>query len=122
MKNKYIGIVFIVLIIAALGVGFIMIGRFDRDVPAFGPEAIGNSVVIENFSFIPSDITVSIGETVTWENKDLTSHTVTSDTGIFDSGLLVRGETFEMTFNEVGMFPYHCIPHPVMTGTVNVVE
>jgi len=75
---------------------------------------------------LPNEITVSVGQTVTWSNDDSAAHIVTSGTviagvtGVFDSGLLMAGETFEFTFNEAGKYDYFCMVHPWMTGNVNV--
>lgn len=81
-------------------------------------------VTIQNFAFGPSDITVQVGDTVTWTNADLVGHTVTSDgtDTTLDSPLLSQGKSFSFTFDEVGEFAYHCTPHPNMTGTVTVTE
>ncbi|MCY4253081.1 MAG: plastocyanin/azurin family copper-binding protein, partial [Thaumarchaeota archaeon] len=77
--------------------------------------------------FIPSAIEVGPGTTVTWENNDIVAHTVTSGSladggpdGEFDSGLALGGTTFEHTFDEAGEYPYFCIVHPWMAGTVTV--
>jgi plastocyanin len=78
------------------------------------------TVTIENIAYSPVDITVSVGTTVTWTNKDPVTHTVTSDTGIFDSGDMSQGNTFSYTFNETGTFNYHCKIHSSMHGTVTV--
>lgn len=83
-----------------------------------------NSVVIENFAFSPSNITVKKGTTVSWTNKDSTAHTVTendSQTGP-DSGNLANGKSYSFTYNAVGTFKYHCSIHPNMVGTVTVTE
>jgi plastocyanin len=77
-------------------------------------------VTIENIAFSPSSITVPVGTTVTWTNKDSFSHTVTSDTGLFDSGEMSQGSTFSHTFNDKGTFSYHCTIHTTMHGTVTV--
>ena len=79
-------------------------------------------VTIENYAFSPAEITVKAGDVVIWENKDSTEHTVTSDAGAFDSGLFGKGLKFERTFGSAGSFPYHCTPHPQMTGAVTVAE
>ena len=79
-----------------------------------------------NECYIPADLTVNVGDIVTWSNDDvLGQHTVTSGApgahdGVFESGLLFPGETFSYTFNVVGQFDYHCHFHPWMTGVVNV--
>jgi plastocyanin len=79
-----------------------------------------NTVTIENIAFSPANITVAAGTTVTWTNKDPVTHTVTSDTGIFDSGNLSPGSNFSHTFNDKGTFAYHCKIHTSMHGTVTV--
>ena len=76
--------------------------------------------------YLPYDVTVNVGQTVTWNNDDSAAHTVTSGsvdaglTGIFDSGLFMSGSTFEFTFDESGKYDYFCMVHPWMTGIVNV--
>lgn len=78
------------------------------------------NVNIEDFSFNPATITIKKGTVVTWIQKDSVKHTATSDDGIFDSGLLSKGQTWSYTFNEAGIFKYHCTPHPYMKGTIVV--
>jgi plastocyanin len=78
-------------------------------------------VAIANFSFSPDTLTVKVGTTVTWTNQDSVEHTVTSDTGLFDSGALAQGKTFSYTFTAAGTYPYHCTPHHAkMAGSVVV--
>ncbi len=80
------------------------------------------TVEIENFAFTPQDIMIPVGETVQWINLDSVPHTSTSDTLVWDSGVLNNGDTFEFTFNDAGVYPYHCGIHPTMTGSVTVGE
>jgi len=77
--------------------------------------------------FIPNPVTISVGETVTWENTDTAAHTVTSGSpadgpdGVFDSSLMMaNGPSFSHTFDAAGTYPYHCMVHPWMTGSVVV--
>ena len=75
--------------------------------------------------YIPSTITVPVNSSITWTNSDSAVHTVTSanetsDPSLFDSGLLSQGQNFEVTFNKTGVYPYQCMLHPFMTGSVNV--
>jgi plastocyanin len=79
-----------------------------------------NEVLIQGMAFSPSSITVSSGTTITWTNKDGMDHSVTSNTSIFDSGPISNNGTYSHTFNTAGTFPYHCMVHPDMTGTVTV--
>ncbi len=78
--------------------------------------------------FIPSTITVGVGDTVTWSNDDVAAHTVTSGSaadgpdGVFDSSLFMAGAEFSWTFDAEGEYPYFCMVHPWMDGTVIVGE
>jgi plastocyanin len=85
-----------------------------------GPDFKPAAVSMENFSFVPADLTVAVGTTVTWTNNDAATHTVTSDTGLFDSKDMGKGSTFNHTFNEKGTFSYHCALHSSMKGTITV--
>ncbi len=78
-----------------------------------------------NECFSPSSVTTSVGSTITWTNDDTAAHTVTSgkDTtsdGVFDSSLFMAGKTFSHKFEAAGEYPYYCLVHPWMTGTVTV--
>ncbi len=78
---------------------------------------------ISGFAFDPPTLTVKEGTTVTWTNNDPTIHTVTSDTGVFDSGDLAQGATFSYTFTTAGTYAYHCTPHHArMSGTIIVTK
>jgi plastocyanin len=80
----------------------------------------GAAVSIVDFAFQPASIEVPVGSTVTWTNTGAVPHTVTSDSGAFDSGQLSPGASFSQTFDTAGTFTYHCSIHPQMTGTVVV--
>lgn len=79
-----------------------------------------------NECFIPAEVTVSVGTTVTWSNDDTVAHTVTSGTpsggsdGVFDSSIFMVGTTFEHTFDQAGTYDYFCMVHPWMKGKVQV--
>ena len=82
-----------------------------------------NTVIIRNFTFIPSALTIKRGASVTWVGQDDVNHTVVSDTGApvaFGSRNLSFGGTFSYTFSKPGTYPYHCSIHPSMTGTITV--
>ncbi len=76
--------------------------------------------------YLPHTLEVGPGTTVMWDNIDTVAHTVTAGsptegaTGEFDSSLLLAGNTFEHTFEDVGDYPYYCIVHPWMLGAVIV--
>ena len=77
-------------------------------------------VKIDNFSFGPQTLTVPVGATVTWTNRDDIPHTVVSTDGVFKSKVRDTDETFSYTFTKPGTYPYYCSVHPKMTGKVVV--
>jgi plastocyanin len=76
--------------------------------------------------YIPYQLTIDSGSTVSWMNDDSAAHTVTSGTvnagltGKFDSGIFMSGTSFEFMFDETGTFDYFCMVHPWMTGQIIV--
>lgn len=78
------------------------------------------TVEIRDFVFSPAKISVKKGTSVRWINKDSVAHTITGDRGGPDSPALEKDKGYTYTFSEAGMFNYHCKPHPVMQGTVEV--
>jgi plastocyanin len=77
-------------------------------------------VKIDNFSFGPAAITIPVGTTVTWINRDDIPHTVVSTEKVFKSKVLDTDEKFSYTFTKPGEYPYFCSIHPKMTGKVVV--
>jgi nitrite reductase (NO-forming) len=76
-------------------------------------------------AYQPNPIQVSVGTTVTWTNNDAQPHTATSGENVtpdgrFDSGIMAPAATFDFTFTEAGEYPYFCLLHPNMVGTVSV--
>jgi nitrite reductase (NO-forming) len=65
-------------------------------------------------------VTIGVNNTVMWTNNDNTPHTVTSDSGLFDSGAIAAGQSWSYTFTTPGTYHYHCAYHYWMTGTVIV--
>jgi plastocyanin len=77
-------------------------------------------VRIDNFSFGPTDVTVTAGTTVTWTNHDDIPHTVVSTDKVFKSKVLDTDEKFAFRFGTPGTYAYFCSIHPKMTGRVVV--
>jgi plastocyanin len=77
------------------------------------------SIVISGFDF-NGPATISAGTTVTVTNDDAVPHTWTSEDGVFNSGTLAGGETFDFTFENPGEFAYFCSIHAEMTGSITV--
>ena len=84
------------------------------------PSAATAEVKIDNFSFGPQTLTVPVGATVTWTNRDDIPHTVVSTDGVFKSKVQDTDEKFSYTFAKAGTYPYYCSVHPKMTGKVVV--
>jgi plastocyanin len=85
--------------------------------PAAEPSAV---VHIKNFAYVPSSVTVKVGQSVAWVNDDATPHTVTAVDVSFDSGNLDENNGFKHTFVKAGTYPYICTYHSYMKGTVIV--
>ena len=82
--------------------------------------APGPQVTIKDYTFNPAALTVPVGATVTWTNRDDEPHTVTSSENVFTSPGLDEGETFSYEFSTPGTYTYHCKLHPEMTATITV--
>lgn len=102
----------------------------DTDVEPAAPAirtAETKAVAIKSFAFGSGNLSVKVGDTVTWTNNDSAPHTVTSTSGgvpngTFESGNLNSGQTFSFTFTSAGTFNYQCKYHPSMKGTVTVTQ
>ena len=76
--------------------------------------------------FIPSTVVITAGGTVTWENTDNAAHTATSGSpsdgpdGVWDSSLMMVDGSYSVTLDDEGTYPYFCMVHPWMQGTVIV--
>ena len=100
------------------------VGTASADNESVGTESAGNATVgISQSRFGPTELTVAVGDTVTFTNNDPFAHTVTAkdDSAFqFDSGRLGQGETFDVVFAEAGTFAYFCQIHPTMRATIVV--
>ena len=85
-----------------------------------GADTTPAEVAIEFGDYRPDLLDVLPGETVKWTNVSVRTHTVTSDTGLFDSGNVTGGSGFAFTFSEPGSYRYHCTIHPSIVGEVDV--
>lgn len=87
-----------------------------------GAHAGGSAhVVIRNFAFEPAQITLQVGQTLTWQNDDGAPHGVVFTDGASGIDLLLPGKTFARTFDKPGVYAYACSLHPYMTARVTVV-
>jgi len=86
--------------------------------PLLRAGAAGYDVEIKGLTFIPEDIAVGAGDSVTWVNHDSDDHDLGG--GTVDSPVMKTGDTFTFTFNEPGDVEYRCKIHTYMTGIVRV--
>lgn len=87
--------------------------------PAKAARAEDIAVHIDNFVFVPAQLAVKVGQTVTWTNRDDIPHTVVC-AGKFRSKTMDTDGTFTFTFTAAGEYKYFCSLHPHMTGVVKV--
>jgi plastocyanin len=88
----------------------------------------GAAAIMTDKAFSPNPVSIKEGDTITWINNDVETHTVTSGLGFsdpnlgkqFDSGFLGEKQTFSHKFNTSGQFNYFCELHPAMVGKVSV--
>lgn len=79
-----------------------------------------------NECYTPANVRINVGDVVLWTNDDTAAHTVSSGnptdglSDIFDSSLMMHDTTFEVSFNDSGVYDYFCMVHPWMVGTVIV--
>ncbi len=86
--------------------------------PAAAAAPASAGVAISGYAFVPTELTISKGGTVTWTNNDNPAHTVSFSDG--DSGAIRHGATYSRTFDKPGTYEYHCSIHPGMSGKIVV--
>lgn len=106
-------------------------GSLTGTKPLGGPSSNANiTITVQDFSYSPAAITIKAGTTVLWVNYGPSAHTVTSDSGVWDSGVLaapgstmggtaygtasgtIAGGSFQRMFSQPGTYGYHCTIHP----------
>jgi plastocyanin len=101
-------------------VGMVALAAMEAYIPSVAETPDPVQIVAKNFMFSPTPLTVKVGSTVTWTNKDDEPHTVVSDTGEFKSGGIDTNESFSYKFDKPGTYHFTCSIHPRMVGTVVV--
>ena len=89
-------------------------------VSAEGAAVSTNTPKIVDFGFSPFIVHVPPGTTVTWTNTGDQPHSATSDTQVWDSDILQKGQSFSFKFDQPGSYDYFCKPHPFMRGKIVV--
>ena len=112
MRRNLFGSMFLLLAAAVLP---------GSPVKADGVAPVAVHVNIFNYKFDPETVTVPVGTTVTWTNKDEIPHTVaSSDKSFQGSGGLDTDDSYSYTFTKPGTYSYYCTLHPFMKGKVVV--
>ena len=86
--------------------------------PSVGTKS--ESVAMRDFAFSPGNLQVPVGATVTFTNDDAAPHTATAQDGSWDTGLLNKGDSKAITFDQAGDYEYYCKVHPAMIARLTV--
>lgn len=81
------------------------------------PAARAHVVEMRGFEFIPAEMTVAIGDTILWINRDPVPHTATARDSSWDSGRIEAGDSLRMVVGGEFGGEYFCVYHPMMTGS-----
>jgi plastocyanin len=94
-----------VLVVAAAG--------FRAGAAAAARKPVTYTVTIDAARFSPADLSLRVGDSVVWVNKDILAHTATTSTPGFDSKVIAPGKSWRYTVRRTGEFPYTCVFHPM---------
>src|ERR1700722_13067642 len=108
--------VWIVGLLTTVMVAALLLSAASPASSAKAPQPTSAEVKVDNFSFGPASLTVAVGTTVTWTNRDDIPHTVVSTDKVFKSKVLDTDEKFSFTFTKAGSYDYFCSIHPKLTG------
>lgn len=89
-------------------------------VPMVMAGTASHTVTMDGTQYSPQELTVKVGDTVVWVNKDPFPHTVTAQSGGFDSKTIGPGKSWKYRASKAGEFPYVCTLHPTMKATLKV--
>lgn len=124
LSKQLLGVMAVGLVVSALAVAFVAFSPHSTYAASASPALTVKVSITTNkkgvFTFKPKSVTIAVGTTVKWTNNTTVAHTVTSDTGVFNSGIINPGSTFKFTFTKKGTFGYHCMIHPFMIATIIV--
>ena len=93
---------------------------FDT-VKAGEPQSQQHVVEIRNLQFVPKELEVKPGDTITWINYDLVPHTVTADDESWDSGLINANAQWQTVVKADMFASYFCRFHPTMKARLDIV-
>jgi amicyanin len=90
--------------------------------PVSAQAAQGHRIPIAQYAYQPGDMTVRVGEAVTWTNQDQAPHDVVTSAGpaVLQSPMLAQGQSWSFTFTVAGTYDYYCSVHPDMRARITV--
>ena len=104
--------------------GFLLLAGVSCNPPTTSstPGTAETVIAMKSDKFAPKTITINHGESITWVNDDVAIHTATSDMseGSWNTGDVRPTEARSITFHIPGTYPYHCMYHESMRGTIIV--
>ena len=111
--------------------GIIELDSADEEITETITDAVviipnGNFDVSSSGFYLPLNLQIPVGTTVTWVNEDSVPHNIQSldesgsVTDVFNSPPLNTGDRFEFTFEESGVYNYYCSFHPWRVGSVTI--
>ena len=83
---------------------------------------VDHVVVIQDFQFVPVNLTISVGDTITWINNDIVPHTATAIDKSWDSGAIGVNEKVTVSVTRDMLLQYYCVYHPSMTADLHLTE
>ena len=86
--------------------------------PAVAPRRF--EVNMANVSYSPTSLTIGVGDTVVWVNRDIVPHTATSTDSTWDSGTMAQGAEYRFVAASTGLIRFRCRFHPLMVDSLRV--
>ena len=127
MNNKTLSSLFVLFAIVSIGITAAPSAFAEHSMNATVENADGSSTPgCEPDCFIPATVTIGVGGQVTFANNDSAAHTSTAGTpadgpsGVWDSSLVMVGQSYTTPALDEGEYPYFCMVHPWMEGLVIV--
>jgi plastocyanin len=109
---------------AAVGAALCLVGvcavAFRPDAEAAARKPVTHTVTVDAARFSPAELTVKVGDSIVWVNKDIVAHTATTVKPAFDSEMIEPGKSWRHTVKRKGEFPYICSFHPLMKAVLRV--
>ena len=83
---------------------------------------VEQTVRIDGSKFLPGNLQLPAGATVTFANLDSVPHDATANDGTWETATLGDGESGSVVFGEAGEWSYKCTIHPAMKARITIIE